>query len=110
MSDQNFVTNALPGSAESNAAWAAYFKALSEGHPYNPPGFQEMYVGFGECSITFVSGIDLKQLTELEGETLLDRAKEAWEQNGCPEMWLFANPSGPSWHVDAAKTVKKKHR
>lgn len=90
MSDQHVIED-----------FRAYFAALGPGvrSPLSR-NFQPMFSGEEHCSVTFVlpSG-DLDSRDMPASESLLDWARELWEANGRPEMWVFVNRSGPPWHV-----------
>jgi hypothetical protein len=99
MTDQNHIED-----------WDAYFKALGPRDPFTGPPITPMFVGTA-MSVVFVRGIDLERVVQFDEDSFLDGAKEVWEANGMPEMWLFISSGGPPWHVDAApKTVNKKGR
>lgn len=93
--------------------WKAYFASLGPGSPLvHPPVTQAFPDGFRPC-ITYVKGplgdLDVV-MTGLEEGNILDRAKEVYEANGGPEMWLFINIGGSPWHVDARPLPKGKRR
>jgi hypothetical protein len=97
MSDQHVVTD-----------WKAYFASLGPGTP-SPSwsAFTPMYAGEPHCSVTFAlpSG-DLDSRDMPAGENLLEWAREVWEANGRPEMWVFLTRGGPPWHVPAQPAAK----
>lgn len=92
MSDQHVVTD-----------WKAYFESLGPGilSPLSRD-VAVMYAGEPHSSVTFAlpSG-DLDSRNMPARANLLEWAREVWEANGRPEMWVFINRSGPPWHVPA---------
>ncbi len=91
MSDQHVVTD-----------WRAYFDSLGPGTP-SPLSrdVAEMYAGPVACSVTYVGPRgDLEARDMPEGSSLLDWARDVWEANGRPEMWVFISRGGPPWHVE----------
>ncbi len=99
MSDQNIPTD-----------WAAYFAALGPGRPYNPPPSQ-MFSGEPRPWIVFMKEPkfgDLETIQVLDGESGFEVAKEAYEANEGPEMWLYYNLHSAPWHINPLPKVKKR--
>lgn len=97
MSDQHVVSD-----------WKAYFERLGPGTP-SPLSrdHQTMYAGEPHYSVTFVlPNGDLDSRDMPLGENLLEWARETWEANARPEMWVFINRAGPPWHVPAQPAAK----
>lgn len=101
MSDQHVVSDWRVYFAEYMARWA----------PYTGPATVP-YVGWGTFRLVWVHPVtaDLETVELAGEENPFVRAQEVWEANEGPEMWLFGNPGGPPWHVDAKPRVKKKGR
>jgi hypothetical protein len=93
--------------------WKAYFASLPPGRPVTYPDRTPMFEGPYRPSVVFVKGPlgDLEVVRfEPDEENLLERAKEVWEANDGPEMWVFINSGGPPWHCPARPKPKKKGR
>ena len=86
MSDQNIVTD-----------WKGFFATMPPGKPYDttqhPPSTA--------CSIVFGSESPLSYVYLVEGGDLLDRARDEWESNGGPQMWVTAGIGSAPWYIAA---------
>lgn len=100
MSDQNIIKD-----------WKAYFAAMGPmDYTRYTPAMTPMYDGVS-MSIVFIKGFDLEHIALDEMDSILDVAKEAYDSNGGPEMWVFITIGGPPWHAPAVpKTVNKPGR
>jgi hypothetical protein len=100
MADNNVVTD-----------WAAHFASLpSRPHSYEP-GIKPVYMGAPRCSVHFSKGHphhDIETVDDVRPEELLQRAKDIFEVNAGPEMWVFSHAGSPPWHVPARPKAKRK--
>lgn len=86
MSDQNIITD-----------WKAYFAAMGPmDYTRYTPAMTPMYVGLS-LSIVFLQGpfSDVERIVPVDEDSILDVAKEVYEANGGPEMWVFISAGGP---------------
>lgn len=64
-------------------------------HPVNPT-----------CTIVWGLDSPLSYLHDVDGMELLDRAKDVWEANGHPQMWVTSGIGTAPWYVAATVTTK----
>ena len=100
MSDQNIPSD-----------WKEYFARFGPWAPYTGPATVP-YERWGTFRLVWQphGKVDLETLELTAEENPFERAKEVWEANEGPEMWLFGNPGGPPWRCPARAQVKKKGR
>lgn len=100
MADQNIITTAAPGSAESHAAWREYFAQMRGSN--EPPVYPrtQMYPGEPHPMIVWVKNKvgDLESI-EVEAHTLFEEARRIWAERSPTQMWVFSHLGAPPWFV-----------
>lgn len=100
MADQNTITTAAPGSAESHAAYREYFAQLrgSSAPPVYPR--TEMYPGEPYPMVVWVKNKvgDLESI-EVAKNTLFEEARKVWVERAPTQMWVFSHLGAPPWFV-----------
>ena len=101
MSDQNTITD-----------WKAYFGAMVPRKVYAGPNITPMFQGAPNPYIVYAkTGAlpgDLETVQLQDGESPFEVAKDIYEANEGPEMWLFSHPSEQPWRCPALPKVKKR--
>ena len=107
MSDQDIITSAEPGSAESHAAYREYFARLGSRDPNFSCPTQHSREAPSPWIVWSTPKATLESEHVSDCELVFARAKELWEGNGGPEMWIFSHLDGPPWFIRALPPKRK---